>query len=65
MVWKRNEAQAEGRNVVLFTADDGTSYVRKDSMNTGRTSPAEEGLVFFVVGRAAPGQKLAGIPSSM
>ncbi|MBI5954048.1 MAG: hypothetical protein HY865_20520 [Chloroflexi bacterium] len=57
--------QAEGMDVLLFTADDGTSYVRNDSIQYGMIEPmttAEEGFTNFIVGWSAPGKTFGGYP---
>jgi hypothetical protein len=57
--------QAEGMDVLLFTADDGTSYVRNDSIQYGMIEPmttAGEGFTNFIVGWSAPGKTFGGYP---
>jgi hypothetical protein len=64
-IWFGQEAtaQVEGRNVLLFTADDGTVYVRKDSTEYEiEPVAAEEGLVFYIVGWSIPDQTFGGYP---
>jgi hypothetical protein len=57
------KAQVDGRNVLLFTADDGTVYVRKDSMDYEiEPTAAEEGLVFYIIGWSLPDQTFGGYP---
>jgi hypothetical protein len=57
------KAQVEGKNILLFTADDGTVYVRNDSI-AYEIEPiaAEEGLVFYIVGWSLPDQTFGGYP---
>jgi hypothetical protein len=49
---------------LLFTADDGTSYVRKDSIQYGMLEPtaAEEGFVLYIVGWSMPDETFGGYP---
>jgi hypothetical protein len=64
-IWfgQETKAQVEGKNVLLFTADDGTVYVRKDSTEYEiEPVAAEEGLVFYIVGWSIPDQTLGGYP---
>jgi hypothetical protein len=65
-IWFGEEkvTQVEGKDVLLFTADDGTSYVRNDSIETGIAEPtvAEKGQVFFIAGWSAPDQTFGGYP---
>ena len=64
-IWFGQEAKAQvdGENVLLFTADDGTVYVRKDSTEYEiEPVAAEEGLVFYIVGWSIPDQTFGGYP---
>ena len=65
-IWFGEEkvTQVEGKDVLLFTADDGTSYVRNDSIENGMVEPtvAEKGLVFYIAGWSAPDQTFGGYP---
>jgi hypothetical protein len=65
-IWLGEEkaTQVEGKDVLLFTADDGTSYVRNDSIENGMVDPtvAEKGQVFFIAGWSAPDQTFGGYP---
>jgi len=64
-IWFGQEAKAQvdGKNVLLFTADDGTVYVRNDSMQYEiEPVAAEEGLVFYIVGWSLPDQAFGGYP---
>jgi hypothetical protein len=57
--------QVEGVDVLLFTADDGTSYVRNDSLQYGvldPMAPAEKGFVNYILGWANPNQMFGGYP---
>jgi hypothetical protein len=58
---KETSAQLEDRDVVLFTADDGTIYVENDSLQYGgEPMPVEEGFVYYVVGWVDPEQAFGG-----
>jgi hypothetical protein len=65
-IWFGEEkvTQVEGKDVLLFTADDGTSYVRNDSIEYGVVEPtvAEEGQVLFIAGWSLPDQTFGGYP---
>lgn len=64
-VWfgQETKVQVEGKDVLLFTADDGTVYVRNDSLQYEiEPVAAEEGLVFYIVGWSQPDQTFGGYP---
>jgi hypothetical protein len=65
-IWfgQETKAQVEGVDVLLFTTEDGTSYVRNESIEYGMAEPTviEEGLVFYIAGWSLPGQTFGGYP---
>jgi hypothetical protein len=64
-IWVGEEktVQMEGKNVLLFTADDGTSYIRNDSIGS-EIEPivVEKGFKFYIAGWSDPSQTFGKYP---
>jgi len=56
-------AQVDGKSALLFTTNDGTTYIRDDSIESGeKPITPEKGYVFHIAGWSDPNETLSGYP---